>query len=50
MLPEDMLTKPRRTMIAARFRQAAPVSPHPSKSAPSPQPGKQPLRNYETSV
>jgi hypothetical protein len=25
------------------------VSPHPSKSAPSSQPGKQPLNNYETS-
>jgi hypothetical protein len=31
------------------FRQAALVSPHPSKSALSSQPGKQPLHNYETS-
>ena len=46
---EDMLIELRRTMIAARFRQAALVSPHPSKSALSSQPGKQPLHNYETS-
>jgi Transposase DDE domain len=45
---EDMLAKPRRTIIAARFLPEHPGKPHPSKSTPSTWPGHQQPHNRES--
>jgi len=46
---EDMLIKLRRTLIVARFPQAAHLSPLTSKSTPCSRPGTPPQHKYETS-